>query len=202
MFGRVVCSVPEDVTRDARRRLRVLVENTELGSGFQVAAADLEIRGGGNLLGAAQSGNIDQVGYETWVELLGEAVDEAKGRAARQIEPEVKVPVSAFIPERIIPDVPTRLEWYRRFSNASTPKQLEVVHEDWELEFGDLPPEVQALSDLGAIRARCKELAATQCAWLKVRMLVTLHPNATLPHPALQAWAAKYEADFGVRGGG
>jgi transcription-repair coupling factor (superfamily II helicase) len=193
--------VPEDVTRDARRRLRVLVENTELGSGFQVAAADLEIRGGGNLLGAAQSGNIDQVGYETWVELLSEAVNEAKGRAERQeIEPEVKMPVSAFIPEGIIPDVPTRLEWYRRFSTASKSAQLEIVHEDWQLEFGDLPPEVQALSDLASVRMRCKELAATHCAWLKVRLLITLHPNAPLSHEALTAWAAKYPKRISVNG--
>ncbi|MEZ4238658.1 MAG: helicase-related protein [Myxococcota bacterium] len=90
---------PEELTADARKRMRVLVENQSLGSGFRVASADLELQGGGNLLRAAQSGNIDQVGYDTWVELVEEAVHHARGELDRdQIEPEVEVPVRRSCP--------------------------------------------------------------------------------------------------------
>ena len=127
--------VPEDVSRDAQRRLRVLVENTELGSGFRVAAADLEIRGGGNFLGAAQSGHIDQVGYDTWIELLGEAVAAARGQSEQaRVEPELEVPVDAFLPESLLPDVPTRLQWYRRLASAHSEREVDALADDLEMD--------------------------------------------------------------------
>ena len=179
--GHCVLFMPEDATKDARRRVGVLVENTRLGSGFAIAAADLEIRGSGNLLGEAQSGHIDAVGYQVWVELLEEAVHAARGDVERdRIEPEVEVPVAALLPESMIPDMNERLAWYRRFSTISHPDDVEPLLDSLESEHGDLPKEVHALAGKVASIAICRKLGITRVAWLKVRVTFELHPHSRL----------------------
>jgi transcription-repair coupling factor (superfamily II helicase) len=169
------------MTADARKRLRVIVENQSLGSGFQIASADLELRGGGNLLGASQSGNIDQVGYDTWVELLEEAVHHARGELDRdRVDPDVDVPVPAFLPDNVVKDTDERLMWYRRISNAATTTEIDRVLEELESEHGDLPEPARNLGDLVAVRLQCRELGITRCAWLKVRVVLELHEKSGL----------------------
>jgi transcription-repair coupling factor (superfamily II helicase) len=174
-----VLLTPEDTTTDARKRLRVIVENQSLGAGFQVASADLDLRGGGNLLGKAQSGNIDQVGYDTWVELLEEAVHHARGELDRdRIDPEVEVPVAAFLPDIVVKDTDERLVWYRRIGNAATPHQVDRILDELEGEHGDLPEPARNLGDLVVTRLLCRELGIEQCRWLKVRVVLVLHPKS------------------------
>ncbi|MCB9674022.1 MAG: transcription-repair coupling factor [Alphaproteobacteria bacterium] len=200
--ARCLLLTPEDMTAEARKRLRVLVENTELGAGFQVASADLELRGGGNLLGAAQSGNIDQVGYEVWVELLEEAVHVARGEAAlEQIEPEIEVGVDAFIPDALIADMRERLAWYARLSNATSVGSVEQHLDDLELLVGDLPIEVRNLAGLLQARLRCVDLGIQRCSWLKVRVELELHPSSPLGPDALNRVIAKHPKRFRVREG-
>jgi len=156
-----------------------MAENTRLGSGFSIAAADLEMRGAGNLLGEAQSGNIDAVGYEVWLELLEDAVKRARGRHDSQdIEPEVEVPVVALIPEKVIPDMAERLSWYQRFSNAKKPQDVDHTLDDLEAYFGSVPEEVRNLAGLMQTQMYCKHLGIERCHWLKVRVVFTLHPTS------------------------
>lgn len=199
--ARCLLLTPEEVTTEARKRLQVLVDNTELGAGFKIASADLELRGGGNLLGAAQSGQIDQVGYDVWVELLEEAVAEAKGMVARnEIEPEVEVPVDCFLPEQILPDMRERLSWYQRLSSADTVTQVEHVLDDLELEVGDLPVEVRNLAGLMQANLQCRALGIQRCKWLKVRIDVELHPRSALTREHLDAVVTRHPRRFRVRG--
>lgn len=200
--ARCLLLTPEEVTPEARKRLQVLVDNTELGAGFKVASADLELRGGGNLLGAAQSGQIDKVGYDVWVELLEEAVNEAKGMAARErIEPEVQVPVDSFIPERMLPDMRERLSWYQRLSKATSVAAVENVLDDLELEVGDLPVEVRNLAGLTQVTLLCRALGIQRCRWLKVRADLELHPSSDLLDSHLKAVVARHPKRFRVREG-
>ena len=190
---------PEEMTRDARKRLAVLVENTKLGSGFSVAAADLELRGGGNLLGDAQSGQIDAVGYEVWVELLGRAVAEARGDADRErIDPEVEVSVDAFIPDHLVPDLQARLGWYRKISNANGTEEVDAVLDDMRLEVGDLPAPVQNLAGLARTRLLCRRWGVVRCSWLKVRVLLELHPSSRIRDATLDALVAAHPKRFSV----
>jgi transcription-repair coupling factor (superfamily II helicase) len=199
--ARCLLLTPEEVTPEARKRLQVLVDNTELGAGFKVASADLELRGGGNLLGAAQSGQIDQVGYDVWVELLEEAVAEAKGMAARdRIDPEVEVPVDSFLPEQILPDMRERLSWYQRLSSADTVARVETVLDDLELEVGDLPVEARNLGGLMQANLQCRALGIQRCRWLKVRIDVELHPSSPLTRAHLDAVVERHPRRFRVRG--
>lgn len=182
--ARCILLTPEITTPDARKRLRVLVEHTKLGSGFNVAAADLELRGGGNLLGSQQSGNIDKVGYDVWVELLRDAVAVARGDQDRErIDPEVEVPVAAFIPDKLVPDVQERLNWYKRLSSARTPGQVDAVLDELEILAGDVPQEARNLANLMAIRLQCRDYGVVRCSWLKVRGILELHPSTKL-----EAW--------------
>jgi transcription-repair coupling factor (superfamily II helicase) len=200
--ARCLLLTPEEMTPEAKKRLRVLVENTELGAGFQVASADLELRGGGNLLGSAQSGNIDKVGYEVWVELLEEAVHIARGEAARElIEPEVEVGVDAFIPDKLLPDMHDRLGWYAKLSNATSVQSIEHHLDDLELVVGDLPREVRNLAGLLQARLRCRELGIQRCVWLKVRVELELHPSSGLDEEVLERVVQKHPKRFKIRSG-
>jgi transcription-repair coupling factor (superfamily II helicase) len=193
---------PEETTAEARKRLRVIVENQSLGSGFQVAAADLELRGGGNLVGSAQSGNIDEIGYETWVELLGEAVHAARGDLERErIDPEIEMPVPAFIPDDLVKDTTERMTWYNRIGHARTEAEIERRLDELEGEVGDLPEQVRNLGDLVAVRIACRELGILRCAWHKVRVNLELHESSPLHGKRLADVVALHPKRFEVKGG-
>jgi transcription-repair coupling factor (superfamily II helicase) len=191
--GSCILLTPEELSRDARRRVQVLVEHTRLGSGFAVASADLELRGGGNLLGDAQSGHIDDVGFDTWVELLEEAVHAARGDVARaHLDPVIQVPVGAFIPETLVPDVGGRLGWYKRLSEAPTQRALDGAMAELESEVGELPLEVVNLAGLAELRRVCRDLGLQRVEWLKVRALVELHPASLVKEEHLRALAEEH----------
>ncbi|NNF84281.1 MAG: DEAD/DEAH box helicase, partial [Deltaproteobacteria bacterium] len=152
--------LPRDVmmTKEATQRLGVIAELTELGSGFRIASHDLEIRGGGNLLGKDQSGHIHQVGYELYTQLLSEAVAEISGKESREgLEPELDLRIPAFLPDDFIPEAGTRLDFYRKL--AASRSVLEADELELELldRFGRLPAPAEALCDLTRLRANMRE---------------------------------------------
>jgi transcription-repair coupling factor (superfamily II helicase) len=186
--GNCILFVPDEMNTDAKRRIRSLVENTDLGSGFRIAMADLEMRGAGNLLGDTQSGNIDAVGYEAWLELLEDAVHQARGELDRKrIDPEIEVPATAFLPDMLIPDTTERLGWYKRLSSAASVAEVEGLLQDLRDRHGeDLPIEVENLGGLSQTRVYCRQFGIEKCVWLKVRVLLQLHPHSTLPKERIQ----------------
>ncbi len=128
--------------KDAQKRLKVLMEYSELGSGFQIAMSDLKIRGGGTILGAAQSGHIAAVGYDMFLKLMESAISELKGEPVREdLEPEINIPVSAFLPESYIPDIDQRLSSYRRLARMTGLKEIAGFKTELIDRFGALPPE-------------------------------------------------------------
>ncbi|MBA2320570.1 MAG: DEAD/DEAH box helicase, partial [Deltaproteobacteria bacterium] len=195
--GSCLLLVPEVTTAESRRRLRALTEHTEIGAGFQIAAADLEIRGGGNLLGTSQSGAIDEVGFDAWLELLQEAVHEIQGVLdLERIDPEIEVPVPAFIPDDLITDPVERLGWYRRLSSASTVANVDAVVEELEGRLGGLPEPLQNLAGLNAVRASCVEWSVVRVRWLKVRVILEVHPNGRLDAARAAELVARHPKRF------
>jgi transcription-repair coupling factor (superfamily II helicase) len=143
------------VTEDAKKRLEVIQRFVELGSGFNIASHDLEIRGGGDLLGPQQSGHIAAVGFDLYTELLEEAIAELEGKPIGEEssrEPEIKAPFPAYLGEEYVPDVHQRLSLYRRFSSATGEAELESLEQELADRFGPLPPE--ALNLLWLIRVK------------------------------------------------
>lgn len=137
------------VTEDAKKRLEVLQRFVELGAGFSIASHDLEIRGGGDLLGANQSGHINAVGFDLYTELLEEAIRELEGKELEpeQLakEPEIKAPFAAYLDESYVPDVHQRLSLYRRLSASSSEPELTDLETELRDRFGEPPVETYNL---------------------------------------------------------
>jgi transcription-repair coupling factor (superfamily II helicase) len=134
------------LTKDAVKRLKVLMEHSDLGSGFQIAMSDLKIRGGGSILGASQSGHIAAVGYDTFLQLMEEAMSELKGEPVQDtLEPEINLTLSTFIPESYMPDIDQRLSTYRHLARMNSLKELSDFKTEMEDRFGALPLEASNL---------------------------------------------------------
>ncbi|HAR41538.1 MAG TPA: transcription-repair coupling factor [Bdellovibrionales bacterium] len=137
------------ISDDAKRRLEVIQRFVELGSGFSIANHDLEIRGGGDLLGPQQSGHIGAVGFDLYTELLEEAIHELQGKPLEpeesRREPEIKVPFAAYLDEIYVSDVHQRLSFYRRFSASQKEEDIVRLEEELLDRFGPLPLEAQSL---------------------------------------------------------
>ncbi len=134
------------LTNDAQKRLKVLMEHSDLGSGFQIAMNDLKIRGGGTILGASQSGHIAAVGYDMFLKLMEDAMAELKGEAPLEsLEPEINVRMSAFISESYIPDIDQRLAAYRRLAKMTELKEIDDFKTELIDRYGELPKEASNL---------------------------------------------------------
>jgi transcription-repair coupling factor (superfamily II helicase) len=144
------------LTDEAHERLAAISRFTALGSGFQVALRDLEIRGAGNLLGAEQHGHIAAVGFDTYCRLLAEAVAELKGEPlAEERDVRIDLPVRAFLPVEYLGEERLRLDLYRRVSSARTEEELESLRAEAEDRFGPLPREAETLLDVTRLRIAC-----------------------------------------------
>lgn len=142
----------------AQKRLNAVREFAEFGSGFKIAMRDLEIRGAGNVLGAEQSGHLMNVGYELYLKLLEEAVQEQKGEKAKDVtECTIKLAVSAGLPERYVPDAGQRIDLYRRIAAVRTEHDREDVLDELIDRFGEPPTTVVTLCDIALLRARAAE---------------------------------------------
>jgi len=147
--------------KDALERLRILQENTALGSGIRIAQYDLELRGAGDILGEEQAGHVNAVGYELYLELLEEAVRTAKGEdiLAADVEPDINVRIPALIPDAFIPDLRIRLAYYKQLSEIESPEDIDRIEDELRDQFGKLPDQVLNLMGLMLIRKVCKDLS-------------------------------------------
>ncbi len=148
------------LSRDAQKRLQVLMDFTEPGSGFRIASNDLEIRGAGSLLGISQSGHVSAVGYELYTELMEHAIRELKGEPApeEEVKPEIHLGIPAFIPESYMDDEHRRLVTYKRISLAASDEELAAIRGELMDCYGLVPPEVENLLAVIGIRNLLKAL--------------------------------------------
>jgi len=146
----------------AMKRLRILSEHTELGSGFKIALKDLEIRGAGNILGREQHGYMLSVGFDMYLRLLDQAVAELE-RKDRDEPPEVylELEYSGFIPDTYISEPVEKMEVYKKVAGVVTDDELDRLHRELEDRFGPLPEEVQSVLSLAEIRVICRKLFVT-----------------------------------------
>ena len=147
------------LTRDARERLKVLQELTELGAGFRIASHDLELRGAGELLGARQSGQIAAVGFEMYAELLEETIQELKGLAREnRVDPETRLGLSAFLPEKYVPDPNQRLVFYKKMASAEEEAALYDLADELRDRYGEIPEPAALLLEVMKLRVLMKRL--------------------------------------------
>ena len=146
----------KNLTETAYERLRTIGENTELGSGIKIAMRDLEIRGAGNLLGHDQSGHISAVGYDLYVQMVAEAVSQAKGEPQKIIpKTSIEMPIKASIPTEYISKEDIRLEAYRKLANATSYEAVGGIRGSWIDRFGPIPQTAETLIDTALLRVTC-----------------------------------------------
>ncbi len=176
----LVTPPPRTMTDDARERIAALERFTELGSGFQVASLDMELRGVGDLLGAEQSGSVALVGFDMFVHMLEEAVAQLRGEEITQeVDTEMTVDLEHTIPEDYIADVGLRLSFYKRFAAALDVDAIAELAGEMEDRFGPPPEEALALVRVMRLRPLLREFRVLGCEALKKR--VTLHLKDDTP---------------------
>lgn len=143
----------------AIKRLQIINDFTELGSGFKIAMKDMEVRGAGNLLGSEQSGEIQAVGFDLYLKLLDEAIRLYKNETdPNSVEPYLELEYTGFIPDSYISSTMEKMEIYKKIAAISTHAELEGLHTELNDRFGNLPDEVFSLLSLAEIRILCRKL--------------------------------------------
>jgi transcription-repair coupling factor (superfamily II helicase) len=158
-YAYLVISGESILSRDAQKRLKVLMDFSELGAGFKIALHDLQIRGAGNLLGTTQSGHIAAVGYELYMEMLEQAIQTQKGEPALEDwEPEVRVRAAALIPEGYVPDPGQRLSIYKRLASTREEERLGDLEAELRDRFGPVPEPMHNLFLIMSLKLKMKLL--------------------------------------------
>jgi transcription-repair coupling factor (superfamily II helicase) len=152
------------MTETAHDRLATMASNTDLGSGMHIALKDLEIRGAGNLLGGEQSGHIASIGFDLYVRLVGEAVEEFKTGGPVHTVPDIRVelPVDAHLPHEYVPGERLRLEAYRRIAEAADDAAVAAVRDELADRYGPLPAPVENLLTVATFRAHARKAGLTE----------------------------------------
>lgn len=187
------------IDKVAQERLKVLQENTALGSGFKIAHYDLELRGAGNMLGEEQSGHVGAVGYELYLELLEEAVQSVKGIELEvDIEPDMNVRIPALIPDNYIPDIRVRLSYYKSLTEITGPEDIDRIEEELRDQFGKPPEVVLNLLGLMSIRKLCKDLGVKDLSSGTKSISLGFTPHTKLPTTTVVDLASRQNKKYSV----
>jgi transcription-repair coupling factor (superfamily II helicase) len=169
------------LTKDARSRLQVLQDLTELGAGFRVASHDLELRGAGDLLGRRQAGQIAAIGFEMYTELLQETIAELKGLAQEgRIDPEIRLGIAAYLPEDYIVDPNQRLVFYKKLAAAEQEEQLYDTIDELQDRYGGIPEPGKLLLELMKLRVELKKLRIDLAEYANQRLTFGFHASTTV----------------------
>src|SRR5699024_4087436 len=166
----------------AEKRLAAIREFTDLGSGFKIAMRDLEIRGAGNLLGEAQHGHMEAVGYDLYCKMLNEAVKNMKQGTSQEeaasFTTTVDLNVDAFIPASYIPDEYQKLDIYKRIALIETEEEMDDMMEELIDRFGDIPKKVQKLILIARLKAFAHSVYVTSIEQKGQTLKITMYERA------------------------
>ncbi|HXN30694.1 MAG TPA: DEAD/DEAH box helicase, partial [Polyangiaceae bacterium] len=173
---------PENALSDeARSRIEALERHSELGSGFQIASLDLELRGAGDLLGAEQSGNVASVGLDMFCRMLDQAVHELGGEeVAHDVDPELSFDVEALLPDDYVSDVGVRLSLYKRLASAVDEGHVSEIAAEMEDRFGAPPEAARRLVKLMSLKTELRRLRALGCEASEQSVVLHLRDDTPL----------------------
>lgn len=166
-YAYLIVTNPSKLTKDAIKRLHTIQRHTSLGSGYSIALQDLEMRGAGNALGLEQSGHIHTIGYNLYIKILQEALDESREEISGAPRPEpdipkkdisINLPFPSFFPLSFIQDETIRLRYYQRLSTITSDAELQELRSEIIDIFGKIPPEGRYLFTMETLRLRCQPL--------------------------------------------
>lgn len=167
-----------ELTPLAKKRLSALKEFSELGSGFRLAAKDLEIRGAGNLLGSEQHGYMEAVGFDYFMQLLEQTIKELKGEGVEEIKSEINLKVDIRIPENYLPQINLRLNLYKRISSVENLDEIRKIEEEIGDRFGTIPPSVRNLLGYGEIKFLAQKIKIKAIDRVGNRILFRFYPSS------------------------
>ncbi len=174
------------LTEEAQKRLRVISEYSELGSGFKIAMKDLEIRGAGNILGHEQSGNIMDVGFDLYCQMLEEEVRMLKGDEVKPyFRTSLFLKTDFFIPDTYIGDDKQKIEFYKRFESCETAEEVDTLEAELIDRFGTPPPEVNILVELERIRALASSLLIDEILEENRKINIRISAGCVIPRDRL-----------------
>ncbi len=188
--------VPDEgtLTGDAQKRLTAIQQFTELGSGFRIAAADLEIRGAGNLLGKQQSGHIAAIGLDLYMQMVEQAVQRLKGQVVEEEpDPVLRLNVSAYIPEDYVADPHHRLSFYKRLSSSTQIGDLALLHGEMHDRYGFPPEPVERLFEVMQVRLQAKALRLASIELKTQSVAITMDAKSRVAQDAVRALMDRYK---------
>jgi transcription-repair coupling factor (superfamily II helicase) len=178
----LVTPADRGVSEASRKRLDALARFTDLGSGYQLAMRDLEIRGAGNLVGTEQHGFLAEVGYETYLRMVREAIADLQGEEiVEDIQPQLELPVDAYLSEDYIPDGIQRVALYQRFSRVSSFAEIKELRRELKDRFGQIPEPTETLLQMSAISVACAHMGVVKVAVEKHLALLTFASDRVPP---------------------
>lgn len=168
-----------DITKEQSKRIKAIKEYNELGSGFKLAMADLEIRGAGNILGGAQSGNIESVGLEMCMQMLKDEIDKIQGKVLPpEVFPEIKANTNIYIPDNYIADNILKLMIYRKLSGCVHIEEVDNIREELEDRFGRLPKETENLISASELKVYMKNAKVSLIEIIDNSFNIEFHKSA------------------------
>lgn len=180
------------LAEEADKRLKAIREFTEFGSGFKIAMRDLEIRGAGSLIGEIQHGHLEEVGYDTYCRLLDEVIKEEQGIEVKpEIDVQIDLNVTSFIPETYISDSNQKIEIYQDIALCKTEEDIQDVIDELIDRFGNIPKEVQNLLEISRIKQLAKENGVIKISSKKDGVLFT-YDNDLFDSSCVQAFIKMY----------
>jgi transcription-repair coupling factor (superfamily II helicase) len=189
-----------ELTPSARERLKALKEFSELGSGFRLAAKDLEIRGAGNLLGSEQHGYMEAVGFDYFMELLDQTIKELRGEKEEEIKSEINLRVDIRIPEEFLPQINLRLNLYKRVSSIESLAEIDRIREEVRDRYGPLPGSVESLLRYGAVKHLAQKIKIRAIDRLGSRLIIKFHPGSSADLSGLTRVLKKHRGSLTPQG--
>ena len=191
-YAYLLVSNDSNMTRDAEKRLKALMDFSHLGAGLHLAMHDLKIRGGGNILGFSQSGHISAVGYEFYMKLIERAIAEIKGEEWHEdINPEINIDIPAYLPEDYVIDTDVRLNLYRRLSGLKEEEDLISMVDEVKDRFGAPPEEAGNLLGLMSVRLLLKGMGVSRLDVTRSSFTLTFSEAAVIDPEKIVGLASK-----------
>jgi transcription-repair coupling factor (superfamily II helicase) len=192
---------PENINEEAEKRLRILEHYTELGAGYAIALKDLELRGAGNLLGAAQSGFVHAVGLDTYTRLLEDTIRRLREDKSAEVHPPTDVTVegSAYLPDAYVPDASQKLHLYRRLSRIEQVSEVHALAAEVRDRYGPPPPEVQRLIAAAALRLEGTKLGVERITIQREAARVTFRDGVVARLATLQNALRAHQVELEIK---
>ena len=177
-YAYLLISGESSISSDARERLKIIQDISELGAGFRIATHDMEIRGAGDMLGSRQSGTVTEIGFELYNQMLEETICRLRGEEMiEKVEPEINLKVPAFIPEAYVKDTGQRLVIYKKLTQAENEEDVLDVQNEVADRFGKYPLATAYLFEVMKLRILLKRLLVRQIDYDGKNIVIAFHPR-------------------------